>query len=110
MYKISDEVINFIEKTVKTESGRDSGGKILAKAKIQKGIFQGDTLSLLQFIITMIQLNRILRKYTAGYELSKLQEKINHLMYTDDIKLFEKRIGNSNTRSQNIQSRHRDGI
>ena len=38
----------------------------------------------------MIPLNHILRKCTAGYRLSKLQEKINYLMYMDDIKLFAK--------------------
>ena len=35
-------------------------------------------------------LNHILRKCTAGYKLSRSQEKINHLMYMDDIKLFAK--------------------
>ena len=35
-------------------------------------------------------LNYILRKFTAGYKLSKRQEKINHLMYMNDIKLFVK--------------------
>ena len=35
-------------------------------------------------------LNPILRKCTAGYKLSRSQEKINHLMYMDDIKLFAK--------------------
>ena len=35
-------------------------------------------------------LNHILRKCTDGYNLSRLQEKINHLMYMDDIKLFAK--------------------
>ena len=35
-------------------------------------------------------LNHILRKCAAGYTLSKTQEKINHLMYMDDIKLFAK--------------------
>ena len=39
----------------------------------------------------MMPLNLILRKYTAGYKLSKSQEKINHLMYMDDIKLFAKK-------------------
>ena len=38
----------------------------------------------------MMPLNHILRKCTAGYKLSRLQEKINHLMYMDDIKLFAK--------------------
>ena len=35
-------------------------------------------------------LNHLLRKCTAGYKLSRSQEKINHLMYMDDIKLFAK--------------------
>ena len=38
----------------------------------------------------MMQLSHILRKCTAGYKLSRSQEKINHLMYMDDIKLFPK--------------------
>ena len=35
-------------------------------------------------------LNHILRKYTPGYKPSRSKEKINHLMYIDDIKLFAK--------------------
>ena len=38
----------------------------------------------------MMPLNHIRRKCTAGYKLSKSQEKINLLMYMDDIKLFAK--------------------
>ena len=38
----------------------------------------------------MMPLNHIFRKYTAGYKLSRLQEKINNPMYMDDIKLFAK--------------------
>ena len=89
--KISDEVINFIEKTMKTWRVELTGGtRSLAKTKVQRGIFPGDTLSPLLFISVMMPLNYILRKCTAGYKLSKLQEKINHLMYIDDIKLFAK--------------------
>ena len=36
----------------------------------------------------MMPLNHILWKYTAGYKLSSSQEKINHLIYMDDIKLL----------------------
>ena len=44
----------------------------------------------LLFIIAMMPLNHTLRKCTAGYKLSRSQEKINHLVYMDDIKLFAK--------------------
>ena len=36
----------------------------------------------------MMPLNHILRKCTVGYKLRGSQEKINHQMYMDDIKLF----------------------
>ena len=90
MYKISHEVINFIEQTMQTwRVELTAGGRSIAETKIQRGIFQGDALSPLLFIIAMMPLNHILRKCTAGYKLSRSQE-VNHLMYMDDIKLFAK--------------------
>ena len=38
----------------------------------------------------MMSRNHILRECTGGYEPNKLQERINTLMYMDDIKLFTK--------------------
>ena len=91
MYKVSDEIINFIDKTMKTwRVELTAGGRKLAETKIQRGIFQGDDLSPLLFIITMMPLNHILKKCTAGYKLGRSQEKVNHLMYMDDIKRFAK--------------------
>ena len=46
MYKISDEIINLIEKTMKTwRVELRAGGKSIAEAKIQKGICQSNALS-----------------------------------------------------------------
>ena len=91
MYKISDEVINFIDTSMKTSREKlTSEGRSLAEVNIQRGIFQGDALSPLLFIIAMMPLYHTLGKCTAGYKLSRSQEKINHLMYMDDIKLFAK--------------------
>ena len=56
-----------------------------------------NTLSPLLFVIAMLALNHILRKCTAGYKFSNSQEKINYLMYIDDIKLFAKNEGQLET-------------
>ena len=65
-------------------------GKSITEVKNQTGIFQGEAQSTLLFVIAMIPLNHILKKFTGGYKLSKSKEKINHLMYMDDIKVFTK--------------------
>ena len=75
MSKISDEVKNFIEKTMKTwKVELTAGRRRLAEAKVNRGIFQRDTLSPILLIITIMLLNHILRKCTAGYKLSKSQK------------------------------------
>ena len=38
----------------------------------------------------MTPLNYILRKCKGGYKFTKLQEKISHLMYMDNITIFAK--------------------
>ena len=66
MYKISHEVINFIEKTMKIWRVEfRAGGRRFAETMIQRGIFQGDSLSPLLFIIAMMPLNKIFRKCTT---------------------------------------------
>ena len=82
------------------------GGKTLAGVKIQRDIFQGNALSPLLFVIAMMPLNRILRKCTAGYKLSKSKEKINHLMY--DIKLLVKNERELETLIQTVRIYYQD--
>ena len=65
-----------------------SGNSELGEVKIKRGIFQGDSLSLLVFVLTLILLSLILRKAKAGYEFSESKEKINHLLFMDDLKLY----------------------
>ena len=58
MYKISNGFIKVIEKNIKTWRVEvTTGGISLAEGKILRGIFQGDALSLLLFIITTMPLN-----------------------------------------------------
>ena len=91
MYKISDEVINFIKKTMKPcRVDIAAGGKSIDEATILRGVLQRDALSPLSFVIMMILLNHILIKSFARYNLSKLKEKINPIIYMDNTKLFAK--------------------
>ena len=114
MCKISDEVIKFIEKTMKTwRVELTARGENLPETKIQRGIFQGDTLSPLLFIISVMPFVHILKKKcTAGYKLTKSQDKTFPNVHRQHQTVFQKwkRIGKSDTRIQNIQSWHRDGI
>ena len=78
MYKITDKVIKFTEKTMENRKVKlTAGRKSLDEVKIQRRVFQVDVLSLLLFMILIIPLNYKLWKCTASYKLSKSQEKIN---------------------------------
>ena len=89
--KYPKKVIQCIEKTMETWTVElTAGEKSFAEVNIQRGIFQGDDQPQLLFVIAMMPLNYILRKCTAVLKISKSQEKINHLIYINDIKLFAK--------------------
>ena len=53
----------------------------VGEVDIKQGIFQGDFLSSLVFVLTLIPLNLILRKAKAAYEFSGSKEKINYLLF-----------------------------
>ena len=81
---IKSLLVNSIEKwKVKLCSGNSELGEV----EIKRGIFQGDSLSPLVFVLALIPLSLILRKAKAAYEFSECKEKINHLLFTDDLKL-----------------------
>ena len=67
-----------------------AGNEELVRVNIQRGIFQGDTLFPLLFVIGLMPLSHTLRKVNAGYQLGKGQhKKINHLLFMGDLKLYE---------------------
>ena len=65
-------------------------GQSLGQVNIKSGIFQGDSLSPLLFALCMIPLTLLLRQTKAGYQFKGRHEKINHLLYIDDLKLYGK--------------------
>ena len=56
----------------------------------ERGILQGDSLSPLLFVIVLIPLTHMLRKASPGYELANSKEKMNHLLFMDNLKLYSK--------------------
>ena len=62
-------------------------GESFRKVNIRREIFQGNSLSPLLFVMCMIQPTHVLHKTKARYTLGG--EKINHLLFMDNLKLYE---------------------
>ena len=64
------------------------GGDVLGTVDIKRGIFQGDSLSPLLFVMIMIPLSQRLNAENIGYKLKNTDRSINHLLFMDDLKLY----------------------
>ena len=96
-YKIDEGVKRLIEgamtnwkTTMKFTRNRESVD--LGEAKVMTGIYQGDSMSPLLFIMALNPISRWLNKADEGAKLRIENEeadmKVNHLLYMDDIKLI----------------------
>jgi hypothetical protein len=90
MVKVSDNIKRFVKGGMEQwKTILENSGKQLGEVKIKRGIFQGDSLSPLMFVMTMIPLTMVLRRLTPAYK-TKDGNRINHLLYMDDLKLYGK--------------------
>ena len=55
---------------------------------ISTGIFQGDSLSGLLFILSLLSLSWLLNTNNIGYRINCQGVIISHLLFMDDLKLF----------------------
>ena len=62
----------------------------LAEVNIRRGIFLGDSLSPLLFIVAVISVTKVLERMEVGYQLKKGGSRIIHLTFMDDFKLFRR--------------------
>ena len=85
----ADNIMNTLEKSMtKWKVKLNAGDKVLGDVDLKRGIFQGDSLSPLLFVICLIPMTLILRKMKARYRLGKSHAKLNHLLNMDNLKLF----------------------
>ena len=88
---IAENVRELLVKSMKQwKLSLTSNGNELGDVKVNRGIFQGDSLSPLLFVLCMIPISLVLRKVKAGYEWGKKEFSLNHLLFMDDLKLYGK--------------------
>ena len=69
----------------------NSNNQNFCNVAIKPGIFQGDSLLSLLFIVGLIPLRFLLRKYKKAYEFTNSTQRINNLLlYMDKLKLYGK--------------------
>lgn len=89
--KVAGNISSMLERTMamwKTEL--TFNGDRLASVDINRGIFQGDSLSPLLFVLAMIPLTRLLNREKFGFHYGDFDTSINHLFFMDDLKLYAK--------------------
>ena len=67
-----------------------SGNSELGEVETKRKFFQGDSLSPLVFVLALTSLSLILRKMKGACEFSESKDKINHLLFMDDLKLYSR--------------------
>ena len=95
LYHINSSIVTFCERIMKQWKTKmmlhSEGGTIISgDVKIRRGIFQGDSLSPLLFCMCLFPLSTELNRSGFGYGLKANKQKVNHLLYMDDLKLFAK--------------------
>ena len=101
MFGVAENMIAMIKNSMhKWKTELTSGNQSLGEVEIRRGIFQGDSLSPLLFVLALIPLTSILRESKAEYNMGKKDGKINHLLFMDDLKLYGKNENQINSLSK----------
>ena len=90
MFGIAENLTRVAQNSLKQWTTELTAGNHVFQGEvcIKRGIFQGDSLSPLLFILALILL--VLRKVKAGYNLGNGLPTIIHLLFMDDLKLYGK--------------------
>ena len=97
--KIASNIRKTIENSIRHwHTTIELNGASIANVKIYQGIFQGDSLSPMLFVMSIITLRWILNNQKNRYKIDKYN--IKHLIYMDDLKIY----GSSNKQTTSLQN------
>ena len=89
LVEAAENIVNLLKETMKNwRTNLICSNTDLGAVKINRGIFQGDTLSPLLFVVSLLPLKLVLRKMKQGYSFGKGKNNLNHLLFVDDLKLY----------------------
>ena len=96
IYKIDPQIINSLQQLMKiwttTLQVKVKNRRIMSDPiRIQRGIYQGDSLSPLWFCLALKPLSYLLNTTNYGFGIhsgNQQMQRLNHLLYMDDIKLY----------------------
>ena len=90
MVGIADNIVNLFGNSKETRRTElIACNESLREVNIRRGVFQGDSFSPLLFVVVLIPLSIILNETDLRYVASRNQ-KVNHLLFMDDLKLHAK--------------------
>lgn len=93
IYQIEQHITKFLQLAM-TQWATDlfmntpTNSLYIGHIEINRGIFQGDSLSPLWFCLALRPLTTLLNSLKKGYSLPHSKVQISHLWYMDDLKLF----------------------
>ena len=89
--RVSEQIKLFLSESMKARRvDLTCNNESLVRVDINREIIQGDSLSPLLFVFCLIPLTLTLHKSESAYQFSCTKEKINHLLFMDDLKLHSK--------------------
>ena len=91
MVGVSEQIEHFLFESMKAwRVDLTCNVQSLGGVNIKQEIFQGDSLLPLLFVLCLIPLTVILHKSESAYQFSSNKEKINHLLFIDDLNVYTK--------------------
>ena len=91
MFGIAKKLRTFLQKSMQQwRLSLTPNGKNLGEANVKRDTFQGERLSPLLFVLSVVPLYLILKKVNTCYKWRKMEYKLNHLLFMDDLKLYTK--------------------